>query len=349
MATKVMDDAKNNKLDEFYTSLKDIEIELKHYKEYFNNKIILCNCDDPYESNFFKYFAINFNYLGLKKLIATCYDGSVITGSELNLFNFLETESFESKAYKIEITEIPDSNCDGVIDFFDVESLLKSNKNVLTKLNGNGDFRSKECLELLVEADIVVTNPPFSLFREYVNLLVQYDKLFLLIGNTNALSYKEIFTLFKEDRIRTGYTNFNSGMFFIVPDYYDKFHHIDSNGNKIARVSTSCWLTNLPVNKHNIELVLYKKYSSEEYPTYDNYDAINVNKYTDIPCDYFGIMGVPITFLDKYNPIQFEILGLAASAGYKPEVVGIEFKGTKDARPLINGKNTYARVFVRRR
>ena len=304
--------AKDAKKDEFYTQLNDIELELKNYKKEFKDKIILCNCDDPYESNFFKYFAINFNYLGLKKLIATCYDGSPFTGSQLSLFDFMNEESISNKrtAYKIEITEVEDFNKDGAIDLFDVELLLKNKKNVLTKLNGNGDFRSDECVELLKESDIVVTNPPFSLFREFVTLLEQNDKKYVIMGNTNALSYQEIFRLFKEDKIRTGYTNFNVGMYFFVPESTEKYHKI-IDGKKAVRVATSCWFTNLPVSRHNEFLTLYKNYSKDLYPSFDNYDAINVNIYTDIPCDYDGVMGVPITFLDKYNPNQFEIIGMA--------------------------------------
>lgn len=342
--------AKANKEDEFYTQLSDIEKELKHYRQLFRDKVILCNCDDPYESNFFKYFAINFNYLGLKKLIATCYDGSPFTGMQLSLFDFMDEQYINDKktAYKIVINEVEDINNDGAVDLFDVELLLKNNKNLLTKLEGNGDFRSTECIDLLQESDIVVTNPPFSLFREYLSQLVYYNKKFIIMGNTNALSYKEVFRLFQKDEIRTGYTNFNVGMYFFVPEDTEKFHKI-VDGKKMVRVSTSCWFTNLPVETHKELLTLYKNYSPSNYPKYDNYDAININTYTDIPCDYYGIMGVPITFLNKYNPEQFEILGLAASAGYKRDIVGIEFLGDKDARPLINGKNTYARVFIRRR
>lgn len=184
---------------------------------------------------------------------------------------------------------------------------LQNGNNVITRLKGNGDFRSDECVELLKQADIVVTNPPFSLFREYVTQLDTYNKDFIIMGNTNTLVCKEVFRMFMQDRIRTGYTHFNTGMFFYVPDSFEKYHHME-NGRKMARVSTSCWYTNLPVQKHTEDLVLYKHYSPEEYPQYDNYDAIEVKTYTDIPSDYDGVMGVPITFLDKYNPNQFEII-----------------------------------------
>ena len=309
MATKLMDNAKKNKADEFYTQLNDIELELKHYKEQFKNKVVFCNCDDPYESNFFKYFAINFNHLELKKLIATCYDDSPIAYTQMNFFG--ENKTFANKnrhPYKIEITKVEDSNKDGAVDLADVDYLLKNKENTMVLLKENGDFRSEECVELLKQSDIVVTNPPFSLFREYVEQLTTHNKDFIIMGNTNALTYKEVFKLFKEDKIRTGYTNFNVGMYFLVPDNCEKYHKV-IDGKKYVRVSTSCWFTSLPVTKHNEFLTLYKKYSPEEYPKYDNYDAINVNKYTNIPYDYYGYIGVPITFLDKYNPKQFELIG----------------------------------------
>ncbi len=324
--------AKKAKKDEFYTQLSDIEKEVSHYKEYFKDKTIFCNCDDPYESNFFKYFASNFNHLGLKKLIATCYSSSPFADTQLKLF--VQNKHSLKMAYKIEITEVIDANNDGAIDIYDVEWLIKNDKNILTVLEGNGDFRSAECIELLKQSDIVVTNPPFSLFREYVAQLVEYEKKFIIIGNTNALTYKEIYKLFKEDNIRTGYTNFNVGMFFIVPDNYEKFTKIE-NGKKLARVSTSCWFTNLPVKKHKDFLPLYKKYTPDEYPKYDNYNAINVDTYTDIPMDYDGLIGVPVTFLDKYNPEQFEI---------------IKFRKGNDEKDLcINGKYPYFRILIKRK
>lgn len=330
MANKDLKEAKASKNDEFYTQLKDIELELRNYREYFSGKIVLCNCDDPYESNFFKYFALNFNSLGLKKLISICYNGSPISGNELPLDFGIETKP----AYKIEITEVKDENGDGAVDLSDVEILLKNNKNVYTQLKGNGDFRSEESIELLKEADIVVTNPPFSLFREYVSQLDKFDKKFIIMGNTNALTYKEVFKLFQQDRIRTGNTNFNVGMFFFVPDKFEKFHKIE-NGRKMVRVSTSCWFTNLPVKKHQEDIIPYKHYTPEEYPKYDNYDAINVNSFKEIPMDYDGVMGVPITFLDKYNPEQFEI---------------IKFRKGNDEKDLaINGKCPYFRILIRRK
>ncbi|MBR3647527.1 MAG: adenine-specific methyltransferase EcoRI family protein [Paludibacteraceae bacterium] len=307
MARIDLTNAKKAKNDEFYTKLDDIAKEIKNYKPYFKGKVVLCNCDDPFESNFFKYFALNFNFLGLKKLIATCYNGSPIAGDELPLL--FEVEALEPKkvAHKVVISEIADYNGDGAVNLADVQYLMQNDKNVISILKGNGDFCSQECIELLKEADIVVTNPPFSLFREYVSQLVQYNKMFIIIGNTNALACREIFKLFQQNKIRTGYTNFNVGMYFMVPDSFEKYHHIE-NGKKMARVSTSCWYTNLPVSKHNEDIILHKHYTPSDYPTYDNYNAINVNTYTDIPCDYDGVMGVPVTFLDKYNPNQFEII-----------------------------------------
>jgi hypothetical protein len=339
MSKKDLQAANKAKNDEFYTQLNDIQLELSHYKKDFKDKIVLCNCDDPYESNFFKYFSLNFNALGLKKLIATCYDPSPIAGRQLNLFEDNNIEVKDKKAYKIEIEEILDANGDGCIDLTDVEILLKNNKNALTTLEGDGDFRSKECVELLKQSDIVVTNPPFSLFREYIALLERYDKSFIIMGNTNALTYKEIFKLFQQDKIRTGNTNFNVGMYFFVPDSFEKYHKIEG-GRKMVRVSTSCWYTNLEVKKHKEKLISFKQYNSEEYPKYDNYDAINVNKYTDIPYDYDGIMGVPITFLDKYNPNQFELIGQMATTKVNEYNFGY---------PYVNGKKIYARILIRRK
>lgn len=378
MANSDLKNAKTAKKDEFYTQLSDIELELKHYKNHFCGKVVFCNCDDPYESNFFKYFAMNFNQLGLKKLIATCYDGSPVVGSELTL-DFGEDFAVETctpsllkrTAYKIEITEVKDENGDGAVDLADVEYLIKNDKNVLSKLKGNGDFRSEECVELLKEADIVVTNPPFSLFREYVALLENNKKDFIIMGNTNALTYKEIFRLFQQDRIRTGNTKFNVGMFFYVPDDSEKYHKIEY-GKKMVRVSTSCWYTNLPVKRHTEDLVLYKMYNPEEYPMYDNYEAINVNTFADIPCDYYGLMGVPITFLDKYNPEQFEIVTLGIgeenftpTKRYAPFRNAITKEPCSDKRDFLlyikdkNGKyltadgycvtKCYARVIIRRK
>ena len=334
MATKLMDNAKRNKADEFYTQLNDIEV--------------FCNCDDPYESNFFKYFAISFNHLGLKKLIATCYDNSPVAYTQMNFFG--ENKSVANKnyhPYKIEITKVEDCNNDGAFDLSDVDYLLKNKSNTMTLLKENGDFRSDECVELLKESDIVVTNPPFSLFREYVEQLQNFNKQFIIMGNTNALTYKEIFKLFKEDKIRTGYTNFNVGMYFAVPNDCEKYHKI-INGIKYVRVSTSCWFTNLEVQKHNEELMSYKRYNKKEFPYFENYNAINVNNYKDIPYDYDGEMGVPVTFLDKYNPKQFEIiaLGIVGSINFSSErKMEILKDGKSTGKFTINAKGTLYRKY----
>lgn len=362
MANANLRKASKTKNDEFYTQLKDIENELRHYKDQLKNKVIFCNCDDPFESNFFKYFAMNFKALGLKKLITTCYDPSPVANKEIQLSFFGDNDNKEinhnnknrnkviSKAYKIELDDISDIDGSGNINILDTKEILLREKakldngeksKILSYLKGDGDFRSDECVNLLKRADVVITNPPFSLFKEFLAQIVKFDKEFIIIGNTNALTYKEVFKLFQKDKIRTGYTNFNVGMFFEVPDTFDKYHHIDKNtGRKIARVSTSCWFTNLEVMKHKEIITLYKKYSSEEYPKYDNYDAINVNKYTEIPYDYNEIMGVPITFLDKFNPNQFEILGQMATTKVDDYNFGY---------PYINGKKIYARVLIKRK
>jgi hypothetical protein len=274
--------------------------------------------------------------LGLKKLIATSYAGSPVIGGQLSLFEVEGLKKAKKKEpMKIEINEVKDLDNDGAVSLTDVEWLLKHDKNVATPLKGDGDFRSKESIKILKEADIIITNPPFSLFREYVAQLIEYKKKFLIIGNTNAITYKDIFKLIKEDKIRTGYTNFNVGMFFVVPDNWEKFHHIDEQGNKIARVSTSCWFTNLDVKKHKEDIILYKTFNEnkEEYPKYDNYNAINVDQVKEIPMDHNGAMGVPITFVDKYNPDQFKIIALG--------IVGsIDFLCNKKMEILKDGKPT---------
>lgn len=351
--------ANKAKKDEFYTQLADIELELKHYRKHFKGKTVLCNCDDPFESNFFKYFAMNFNYLGLKKLIATCYQGSPTIGEEfeqLSLFG-MAGEAPKRFPYKIEITEVVDANGDGAVDLTDVAYLLRNKKNALTLLSGDGDFRSEECVELLKEADVVVTNPPFSLFREYLAQLIEYDKKFLIIGNKNAITYKEVFPLLKDNKIWTGYRGFSGGMWF-YSDYEGKTEKV-IGGKKVINVP-SIWFTNLDHNKRHVELELYKRYTPEVYPHYDNYDAIEVSATADIPEDYDGIMGVPITFLDKYNPDQFEIIGMAKRGAGDPKLKSkvytkADYPNYSDlnATPVIieNGKprNTYPRILIRRR
>ena len=335
MANRNLNAAKEAKKDEFYTQLPDIENELRHYKEHFRGKTVLCNCDDPYESNFFKYFALNFNSLGLKKLMATCYDGSPIMGQELQLFTFDDEGEDKRIAYKVEITEVTDTNGDGVVNLADVQYLLQNDKNVLTLLKGHGDFRSAECIEMLKEADIVCTNPPFSLFREYLAQLIKYEKKFIIIGHQNALTYKEVFPLIQSNKIWLGY-GFKGGATHFVSPYEDKATAGDHRKGMI-RVSGVHWFSNLDHKKRHEELILFKNYNPDDYPKYDNYDAINVNKTQDIPCDYDGVMGVPITFLDKYNPEQFEIVGNEDSLGIP--------KG----RGYVNGKRMYSRIFIRRK
>lgn len=335
MANKRLNAAKSAKKDEFYTQLADIERELQHYWQHFRGKTVLCNCDDPYESNFFKYFALRFNQLGLKKLICTCYNGSPVQGNEL-IIRFEEFDEEPKKvAYKVEITEVCDMNGDGAVDLSDVRYLLQNDKNVLSILQ-TGDFRSGECIELLKEADIVVTNPPFSLFREFIGQLMKYQKSFLIIGNVNAITYKEIFPLIKTNKLWLGPSITSGDRKFNVPDDYSLNAAgcgIDENGRKFIRVKGVRWFTNLDHQKRHEELDLVCHYSPEEYPKYDNYDAIEVSKTADIPFDYDGVMGVPITFLDKYNPSQFEIIKFR--------------KGNDDKDLAINGKCPYFRILIR--
>ncbi len=348
---KNLHDANRAKKDEFYTQMPDIANELKHYKQHFVGKTVLCNCDDPYESNFFKFFALNFKAWGLKKLIATCYNGSPVSGNELLLSFDIDEEPLtpHKVAHKIEITEIPDANGDEAIDLSDVQYLLQNDQNVISVLKGNGDFRSAECVELLKQADIVVTNPPFSLFREYVAQLVKFDKKFLVIGNMNAITYKEIFPLIKENKLWFGPSISSGDREFQVPQDYQitaAGSRIDEKGNKFIRVKGVRWYTNLDHNKRHEPLDLYKNYSSEDYPKYDNYDAINVDKTADIPVDYDGVMGVPITFLDKYCPEQFEIInGIGRYACIENEFSNpVGTYGTD-----INGKHTYFRILIRKK
>ena len=359
MATKSdeLRNARKEKKDEFYTQLVDIELEVKHYKEQFKGKTVFCNCDDPFESNFFKYFAMNFNHLGLKKLICTCYASSPVAWVQLSLFDnaniVVKTESGK-QPYKIEITEVLDYNGDGAVDLSDVEYLLKNKKNTLSILQGDGDFRSAECIELLKEADIVVTNPPFSLFREYIAQLVEYKKQFLIIGNVNAIAYKEVFPLIKNNELWLGCSIHSGDREFQVPDSYPlnaAGTRVDANGNKFIRVKGVRWFTNLD-NKDRHEIMpLYKKYTPEEYPTYDNFNAINVATTADIPYDFDGIMGVPITFMDKYNPEQFEIVGMGT--GDTAKLIGVKknYRGRTDLAYTANGKQQcpYNRILIRRK
>ena len=319
--------ADKNKNDEFYTQLCDIEKELSHYKEHFYGKTVLCNCDDPRVSNFFKFFALKFKDWGLKRLITTCYKNQ-----DVDLFS----QNTSEKAVWLDYYGNPnDETC---TDFSTVE---------VKHLKGDGDFRSKECIELLKQSDIVVTNPPFSLFREYVAQLIEYDKKFLIIGNQNAITYKEIFKLIKENKIWLGSTL--SYIAFKVPDYYEEKatrFWIDDTGQKWRSMGNVCWFTNFDIPKRHEDIILYKNYSPEEFPKYDNYNAINVNKVSDIPMDYDGFIGVPITFLDKYNPSQFEIFGIMNTGELNP---GIRYENTPHGRPIVNGKEIYLRILIKKK
>lgn len=312
--------AKRAKNDEFYTQLVDIERELKHYKHHFKGKVVYCNCDDPTVSNFFKYFSNNFEYLELKKLITTCYKNK-----QRDLFS----QHKDLTGSKLLIYEGDKNNN----TYVDVEEIG------VKELKGDGDFRSEECKELLQEADIVVTNPPFSLFRRYVNQLIEFDKKFLVIGHQNALTYKEIFPLIKNNKLWLGIGfKGNAGHFY---SKYQDYATAQDKKEGMIRVSGVAWFTNLEHDKRNEELFLYQRYSPEKYPTYDNYDAINVDKVVDIPKDYDGHIGVPITFLNKYNPSQFEIIGLDRPLVFE--------KTGKVKRFILDGKEKYARIIIRRR
>ena len=303
--------AKLNKKDEFYTQLSDIENELKHYKEHFKNKVVLCNCDDPRISNFFHYFSYNFEHLGLKKLIAICYKNQ-----ERDLFSRNDSE----KAIYLEY--LGDKNNNRIPDPEEIG---------IKHLKGDGDFRSEECIALLKQADIVVTNPPFSLFREYVSQLVEYNKKFVIVGHQNAITYKEIFKLIKENKLWLGY-GFKGGAAHFISNYQD-YATAGNHKEGMVRVSGVNWFTNLDIIKRHEDLILYKNYNKAEYPKYDNYDAIEVSKTKEIPGDYKGAMGVPITFMDKYNPEQFEIIKFR--------------KGDDDKDLSINGKHPYFRILIK--
>lgn len=378
--------AKTAKKDEFYTQLTDIEKEMRYYRKHFQDKTVLCNCDDPFESNFFKYFALNFNRLGLKKLIATCYYSSPIAGQQLQYgcdangqmtFYFEDKGAEENKSkrpYKAVVTQVYDKMGDGGVDMLDVAELFRTGENELVELEGDGDFRSSECLALLDESDIVVTNPPFSLFRDYVAVLMEHRKHFIIIGNMNAIiTYKEIFPLIKENKLWLGASIHSGDRKFYVPDDYPLNASgcgIDEDGRRYIRVKGVRWYTNLDLKQRHEETILVKRYSSELYPTYDNYEAIDVSKVSDIPCDYAGIMGVPITFMDKYNPDQFDIIGCADYTGkYGSDDIGVGRIGEKwietyrknggrghytaNMTSLVyynsdgNARNTFKRILVR--
>ena len=329
MANSDLNAAKKAKKDEFYTQLSDIENELRHYKEHFRGKTVLCNCDDPRVSMFFHYFAYQFEALGLKRLITTCYKNQTP-----DLFSQHDCER------AIWLEYLGDKNGNRVPDPEEIG---------IRQLQGDGDFRSQECIELLKQADIVVTNPPFSLFREYLAQLVKYDKKFLILGNKNLITKKEVFPLFMQNKIWTGCRGFSGGMWF-VSDYEGKTEKV-VKGKKLINVP-SIWYTNLDHKKRHEELILFRNYTPEAYPRYVNYDAIEVSKTEDIPCDYDGLMGVPITFMDKYNPEQFEIIGVSLVLGNKKPA---DLPKDKQGGPAFylkeNGeyRRLYDRIVIRRR
>lgn len=339
--------AKKAKNDEFYTRMTDIEHELVHYKDHFKGKVVLCNCDDPFESNFFKYFALNFNHLGLKRLTAACYSGSPIAGGEWYQPSLFDDDRDEStgrhrKAYKAVVNVFRDTTGDGGLDMDDIRNLLDSEENELTELHGDGtygagDFRSRECLELLDEADIVVTNPPFSLFREYVATLVEHGKKFVILGNKNAITYKEIFPLLRDDKVWLGFTSPSD---FTIP-----------GEGTTKQVNGLCrWYTNLDIKKRHKDLILYRRYADDpsKYPKYDDYDAIEVSRVKDIPEDHYDVTGVPITFMDRYNPGQFNIVGCSESEG-RGFSNGLWNPESGITQPTIGGRGIYKRLFIRRR
>lgn len=315
--------ASTAKKDEFYTQLSDIENELKHYKEHFKGKTVYCNCDDPRVSNFFHFFSYNFEKLGLKKLIATCYKNQ-----DMDLFSENKSEQAIYLVYEGDKNDnkVPDPNEIGV-----------------SKLKGDGDFRSKECIELLKQADIVITNPPFSLFREYVAQLIEHDKKFIIVGHQNAISYKEIFKLIKEDKMWLGY-GFKGGAAHFINNHYVDYATAGNHQEGMIRVSGVTWFTNLDISKRHEDLILYKTYNTKEYPKFDHYDAINVDKTNEIPMDYKGNIGVPITFLNKYSPEQFEIIdGLNRYSildGPTPETQGKYLS-------QVNGNPIYVRIVIK--
>jgi len=343
--------ARKAKQDEFYTQLADIEKELVHYESDFAGKVVYCNCDDPRVSKFFHYFAYQFEPLGLKKLVTTCYKSAqaeMLSQNDSEEAIYIEYKR-DKNGHLIPYPEYMQSITGTYKGGKDENNVLDLNDIGIGHLKGNGDFRNPECVELLKQADIVVTNPPFSLFREYVSQLIKHDKKFVIIGTLNAITYKEVFKLIKEHKLWLG-INYGRGFSgFLVPDYYPLHGteaRIDKKGNRVVSTNNTCWFTNLDHNERHEELILTKTYKGNEdnYPKYDNYDAIAVEKTKDIPKDYSGAMGVPITFLTKYNPNQFEIL---AKTNNK-EHAGIYLKGN-DSTAMINGKKLYHRILIRHR
>ena len=348
--------AKDARQDEFYTQLSDIEGELRYYRRHFKGKVVLCNCDDPYESNFFKYFALNFNKLKLKKLIATCYSGSPITGTQLSLFGD-ETEEERRTPYKAVVTSVHDTTGEGGVDMLDVAELFRTGENTIERLQGDGDFGSPECLELLDEADIVVTNPPFSLFREFITTLVEHGKSFIIIGHANGRKYKEVFPLIKANKVWIGMTH--PKKFFVPETYRNASVRVDEQGRRYMQMGNISWYTNLDLKKRHENKILVKRYDEGAYPHYVNFDGIDVAHVGDIPYDYAGNMGVPINMLDDFNPEQFEIVGLGEGrlgqetgiGDIQPEHRAIMTKhaAAGDLYYLEDGKPKfpYARIIIR--
>lgn len=361
--------ARRVKNDEFYTQYGDIQKEVEAYLEYdpstFKNKVVYCNCDDPFESNFFRYFVLNFKRLGLKRLITTSYKPSPVANTQLGLFgNDVTLQPVKGRekvtANKFIINEVGDVDGDGSFTLEDIAKQLKANKhNEWTPLQGDGDFRSDECVELLKQADIVVTNPPFSLFREYVGQLVEYNKQLLIIGSMNAITYKEIFPLIKENKLWLG-NGFNAGnAFFSTPNIRDDFASgVYDQKTGLVKFRNCHWFTNLDHGRRHESLGLMtmadnlkfnkKLQGKVAYDRYDNYDAIEVPLTDAIPSDFKGVMGVPISFLDKYSPEQFEILGATESEG-KGFSNGLWKEESRVAQPLVRGKRVYKRIFIKRK
>jgi len=347
---KGLSKAKDAKKDEFYTRYEDIQAELNHYEEHFKGKTVLCNCDDPFESNFCKFFLKNFNYLGLKRLICTSYSTSSVVGQQLSIFDEENEKVVSGNGYVMDIKEVPMENGRGVSDS-DIYSLLASKKRGVKRLKDSGDFRSDECIKYLKQADIVVTNPPFSLFREYIAQLIQYQKKFLIIGNINALHYKEIFPLIQNNQLWIGVSMDSSNRYFQVPEAYpltEKTGKIE-NGKKFAFVKGCLWYTNIDIAQRHEKLILYRRYTPNEYPKYENFNAIDVNKVSDIPMDYDGYMGVPDSFIRKYNPEQFEIIGLGAGDLAKEIGITKNYRGRTDVAFKQDGKDKcpYSRIIIR--
>lgn len=332
MANNNLNAAKAAKKDEFYTQLEDINNELRHYREHFRGKTVLCNCDDPRVSNFFTYFAYNFEFLGLKRLITTCYKNQ-----DADLFSQHQSEKAVYLIYE------GDKNGNNIPDPEEIG---------IHPLKGDGDFRSRECIELLKQADIVVTNPPFSLFREYVAQLMEYQKEFIIIGSLNAIHYKEIFPLIKQNRMWLGYGFAKGNAFFKIPAESKREYAsgVFDEVTGLVKFRNCTWFTNIDHKKRHELLILYKHYTPEEYPKYDNFDAIEVSKIDEIPVDYNGAMGVPDTILDQLNPDQFEIIGLGSGDLAKQAGVTKNYRGRTDLAYTIDGKHKcpYSRILIRK-